>query len=111
MNHEKGFTFVELIVVITLISILGVMSVTFYGNFFNRSAVNNTIDGLINQMRKAQIYAMEGRQYGSWGVRSSGTQFILFQGNSYASRNNLYDETFSIFPTASVSAFNDVIFS
>ena len=111
MKNEKGFTFIELIVIMAIISALATASAVFYGKFFYQVAVQNTANGIVGQLRKAQVYAVESRQFSSWGVRNGTGQIILFQGNSYAGRNTAFDETFSIFPTTSVSGFTDVIFS
>lgn len=111
MRQDAGFSFIELIVIMAIVSILALASGVFYGRFYNRVAVQYTVNGIVDELRKAQIYAMQGRQYGNWGVHSGAAQITLFQGGTYAGRNSAFDENFSLFPTATVSGFPDIIFS
>ena len=107
----KGFTLIELLLVIAVVFIISFLSVPFYARFFTQNAVANTVDQLVGEIRKAQIYAVSGKQNGSWGVHFGSNQIVLFQGNSYASRNTAFDESFSVNSNVIVSGLSDVIFS
>lgn len=107
----KGFTFIELILVVALISIVTAMSAVFYTRFLTQNAVLNTVDQLVGQMHKAQIYAMSGRQGSNWGVNYSSSVIILYSGNSYLARNNVFDEKFSVNSNITVSGFSDINFN
>lgn len=108
---KKGFTLIELIIVIALISILGFLSTGFYSRFYNQNAVSTVTDELTQEFRKAQIYAMTGKQNGNWGVHNNITSIILFQGSAFAGRNTAFDETFSVNSNISISGLTDLIFS
>lgn len=107
----KGFTFIELILVVALISIVTAMSAVFYTRFLTQNAVLNTVDQLVGQMHKAQIYAMSGRQGSNWGVNYSSSVITLYSGNSYLARNNAFDEKFSVNSNITVSGFSDINFN
>lgn len=107
----KGFTFIELILVVALISIVTAMSAVFYTRFLTQNAVLNTVDQLVGQMHKAQIYAMSGRQGSNWGVNYSSSVITLYSGNSYLARNNVFDEKFSVNSNITVSGFSDLNFN
>lgn len=107
----KGFTFIELILVVALISIVTAMSAVFYTRFLTQNAVLNTVDQLVGQMHKAQIYAMSGRQGSNWGVNYSSSVITLYSGNSYLARNNVFDEKFSVNSNITVSGFSDINFN
>src|SRR6185437_9159266 len=103
MNYkESGFTFLELILVVAIMLTITLMSTAFYSRFFAQNAVLVTQDQLAGQLRKAQIYAMMGKNYtgsnGGWGVNINSGKIILYQGTSFTSRNSALDETFFISP-------------
>jgi len=110
-NEKYGFTLIELLLVISIVLIIGTFSVVFFSRFLTQNAVTNTQDQLIGSLRKAQIYAMMGRQNSNWGVRFGENIIALFSGNSYASRNTAFDETFSQNSNISISNFSEIVFT
>jgi prepilin-type N-terminal cleavage/methylation domain-containing protein len=107
---KKGFTLIELIIVIALISILGFLSTGFYSRFYNQNAVSTITDELTQEFRKAQIYAMMGKQNGNWGVHNNTTSIILFQGSTFVGRNTAFDETFTVNSNITITGLTDLIF-
>jgi prepilin-type N-terminal cleavage/methylation domain-containing protein len=111
ITFQRGFTFLELLIVVAIVGIVSLSSISFYSRFFTQNAVSNTVDQLTSEMRKAQSYAMSGKQNGDWGVRYASNQIILFQGSSYATRNAAFDEKFTTNTSVAVSGLSDIIFS
>lgn len=111
MKLQKGFSFLELLVVIAIILVLATSSTTFYTMFLSQSTLQNAVDGVVGQVRKAQVYAMVGRESSNWGIHNGLTQIILFKGSTYGGRDVTFDETFPINPPATISGFTDIIFS
>lgn len=109
--NQAGFTIIELLLVISIVTIIGTFSVVFFSRFLTQNAVANAQDQLIGELRKAQMYAMMGRQNGNWGVRFGSNKITLFQGNSYATRTTALDETFSENSNISISGFTEVVFT
>ena len=107
----KGFTLIELLLVIAIFLVLGSLSAVFFSRFLTQNAVANTQDQLAGELRKAQIYAMMGKQNGGWGVRFGSNTITLFQGNTYATRNSAFDETFTVNTNIAVSGFTEVDFT
>ena len=109
IRKSEGFTLIELLLVISIVLIIGTFSVVVFSRFLTQNAVANTQDQLIGQLRKAQIYAMMGKQNDSWGVRFGSNTITLFKGPSYALRNTAFDETFS--ENANISTnFTEIFF-
>jgi prepilin-type N-terminal cleavage/methylation domain-containing protein len=108
---KKGFTLIEMLLVIALFMILAGLSTPFYARFLTQNNVNNVVDQLSGQLRKAQIYAMMGRQNGAWGVTVNSGAIILFQGSSYATRNSAFDEKFLLNPNISITGLTEVVFA
>jgi Tfp pilus assembly protein FimT len=114
--NPKAFTSLELLIVIVLVAIIGLTSVPFLSRFFTQNATSDTYARLLGELRKAQTYAMMGKQNGPWGVfydTSGGAKkIILYQGNTYASHvNSAFDESFKLNPNVTVTGLNDINFS
>lgn len=111
VSLQKGFTLIELLLFVLLISILGILSTGFYARFYTQNSVTAVTDQLTQELRKAQGYAMAGKQGGSWGVHNGTNQLTMFQGGTYVGRNMAFDETFPINGNITVTGFTDEIFS
>jgi prepilin-type N-terminal cleavage/methylation domain-containing protein len=110
-NRQNGFTVIELLIVIALVVIIAGMSVSFYSRFLTQNAVANTVDQLVGELRKAQLYSMMGRQNGTWGVAYNSNKITLFQGNTFATRNTAFDELFNINTNISITGFSELTFT
>ncbi|HZE87879.1 MAG TPA: prepilin-type N-terminal cleavage/methylation domain-containing protein [Methylomirabilota bacterium] len=108
---QYGFTLIELMVVMSLIASLGFLSTGFYARFYSQNNVANVVDQLTGELHKAQIYSMIGKQKEAWGVHNGATQIVLFQGNTYATRNSALDEQFTVNNIIVISGFTDIIFT
>ena len=106
MKAGSGFSLIELILVVAIVLTLGVLSSVFYSRFLNQNSVANVSDQFASQLRKAQTYAMAGKQNTSWGVKYATGTITLF-----ASSSNAFDETFSVNTNIAVGGFSQVIFS
>lgn len=107
----KGFTFIELILVISLMLLLGTMATAFTARFLTQNAVENTTDQLVNDFRKAQLNAMMGKQDSNWGINYGSNLITLYKGTSYAARTAAFDEKFNTYASISITGFSDMNFS
>jgi prepilin-type N-terminal cleavage/methylation domain-containing protein len=106
MKKEKGFTLIELLLVIAIILMLGASSAVFYSRFINQNSVSNISDDITEEMHKAQIYAMMGKNNSNWGVKLVGSTLTLF-----SSASSAFDENFSIASAISISGLTTVNFT
>jgi len=105
----RGFSFIEVILVVSIVAIMSLMGTVFYSRFLTQNAVANATDHMISQLRKAQIYSMEGKQSGgNWGVNHTVSpkqlQFFL-QGNT------AFNENYSINSNITISPVFNVLFT
>lgn len=107
----KGFTIIELILVVAIMLTLSVMAPVFYSRFLLQNAVANTVDQFTGSFRKAQTYSMMGKQGSAWSVNYSSNAITLYKGTSFASRDSSFDEKFSVNSSVSVSGITDVSFA
>lgn len=86
---EKGFTLIELIVVlgITLL-IFGFITINM-ASFQQKTSINTSIDKLISEIKNQQTKAMTGAEANgsgnSYGIYYQPDRYILFTGSSYSS--------------------------
>jgi len=109
--NNRGFSLIEVVIVMTIMLLVGVSSSSFYARFLTQNSVDNLSDQIAAQVRKAQLYAELGRFDGPWGVATRSGNLVLFKGTSYAARNAALDEKFTLNPAISINGFTDVVFS
>ncbi|MBI2337950.1 prepilin-type N-terminal cleavage/methylation domain-containing protein [Candidatus Daviesbacteria bacterium] len=107
----RGFTLIELILVVAIISFIALLSSPFYSRFLLQNAVDNTKDQLVGSLRKAQTYSMMGKRGSAWSVNFSTNTITLYKGTSFASRDASFDEKFSVNPNVSVAGITDISFA
>lgn len=114
MNYEprtKGLTIIELLLVVAIMLIIAVVSTPFYSRFFISNDVINVNNQLVGSLKKAQIYAIAGKQNGNWGVNYSNNYITVFQGTSYLLRNQALDEKFSVNSGITINNLSTIIFT
>jgi Tfp pilus assembly protein FimT len=66
MRTRRGFTLIELTVIVVITTILTSIGMAAYNNFLKRQAVDQAAKELISNLKKAQNYAVIGKKnYGS----------------------------------------------
>lgn len=106
-----GFTLIEVMLSVAIITILALLASPFYGRFIFSQEVPVVRDELGGSFAKAQLYSMTGKQAASWGVAADGQRIVLFQGNSFASRDQAFDEVFVLHPRVTLSGLDEVVFA
>jgi len=80
----KGFTFLELTLVIALISILTAVATPFMSSFLLRGNGRVASDRIVSEIYKAESYTINSKSIGgnvTWGVCLTGQIFRLFNGS------------------------------
>lgn len=69
-NSKKGagFTFIEILVAVTVLILLAVLAVPFYLNFYHFQQLDSTANEIIQTLRKAQAESLAGKDNSNWGV-------------------------------------------
>lgn len=75
----RGFSLIELLLVIAIIAVVAVTTVPFLSNFYLRTNLDTTRDVLVSSIRKAQSYAMDGKDGAAWGICLSGSSIRVFE--------------------------------
>jgi len=120
-TRSAGFTLIELIISVAIISMMAVFVLSINANFLTNLNLDTKADELIGTLRLSQNRAVTGNGNSDWGVHidnpsDSVHSFTLFKGTTYASRDILYDIATQLpsgytFSTVSLSGSGaDVIF-
>jgi prepilin-type N-terminal cleavage/methylation domain-containing protein len=110
MSNQKGFTLVELLLVLAIFTILFAIVGTISLNSLPSTQLNTQVDQLESMLRKAQARSVSRHADSLWGVHLTSANATLFAGSSYAGRDAAYDEGM-VFPSGIIgSGLTDVIF-
>lgn len=108
---EKGFTLLEILLVIGIISILLVFIVPVSLDFYKSQQLETQTQSVIQTLRRAQSKAMSVELDSSFGVYIGVSNYTLFKGNSYLSRDAQYDEIFDLPELINLTGLSEVVFS
>jgi prepilin-type N-terminal cleavage/methylation domain-containing protein len=93
MSDQRGFSLVEMLLSVSIITLLGGLSLPLYAGFVNRNDLDLTAQNLASAMRRAQSFARAAKNDSGWGVEVTTGAIVIFKGTSYAGRDTAFDET------------------
>lgn len=97
---QKGFTLVEIILAVALLTVLAVMATPHLLTFKKNLDLGNNASELVEILRLAQNRAVGSNYYSQYGVLVDNNlvpnKFILFKGASYAGRDVSFDEAHNL---------------
>ena len=67
-KHSKGFTLIEVLLVIAILSVVGALGAGFYRNFSKGVTLHATTKNVIFDLRNARSKAMIGEDGVRWGI-------------------------------------------
>jgi prepilin-type N-terminal cleavage/methylation domain-containing protein len=106
-----GFTLIEILIVISLISTLTFFFVSIGLNFYRSQQLENQAQTILQILRRAQVKTMSVELDSSFGVYLTNDNYTLFKGDSYLNnRDPQYDEVFDLPEIINVSGLNEVVF-
>lgn len=109
--NQRGFTLLEVLLSVAIMGLLTGLSLPVYQSFANKNNLDITSQQMVAMLRRAQSYARANKNDSVWGVEVQSTSATLFQGTSFASRVQSYDETLALPATVTPSGITEVQFS
>ncbi|OGM74825.1 hypothetical protein A2191_02875 [Candidatus Woesebacteria bacterium RIFOXYA1_FULL_38_9] len=76
MKINAGITLIELLLVIAIVALLGAAATPFLSSFVLRTNFDATGQKVVSSIRKAQGYAMDGKQSQVWGCVNLAIIFV-----------------------------------
>jgi four helix bundle protein len=108
-SYLKGVSLIELLLVVAILLIIFIPVGALGSGFLARIDLDNASAEIASFLRTSQINAMASKGASRWGVNVSGSDITLFVGDSYASRDQTYDQVSKLSSRVSVTAF-EVVF-
>jgi len=110
-NKKKAFTLVETLFVIGIFSILVIFTLPLSLDFYKKYQLNVYTEELIQALRRVQLKSMSIEQDSKFGIYLTEKNYVLFRGNSYATRETQYDETFDLPQAINSSGLSEIVFT
>lgn len=108
LSKKNGVTLIELLLVIALIALIGATATPFLSRFVLQTNHDTAIDNLVGSIRKAQEYAMDGKDNETWGVCLSSGNIRLYSGSC---GSPTFQEEFDVASSISISNLSDTTFN
>lgn len=106
----KGFTLIEILITLAIILSLAGTGFIFGLQQYRFYVLQYETDNIISMLRSARSRAMNNINDSNHGVYLNGNDYIVFQGNSYDSRNTAYDETLQKSPIINITGQTEIVF-
>ncbi len=111
LKGEGGFTFVEVIVSLTIFVILISLTAPVTLNFYRSRSLISERDNTVGLLRRARNLALANKNQVGHGLYLGATSTVIFEGNSYASRNQEFDEIFKRENSVAAAGATEIVFS
>lgn len=107
----KGFTLVELVIVIAIISLISVITITGYYIWKTQNELDIAQILIVNSFKRAQLMAESVSNDSGWGINLQTGKATVFEGDTYLTRNTSSDINIDLPQSISYSGLNEVVFS
>ncbi len=108
---QHGFTLVELLLSVAIMTMLIGLSLPVYETFVRRNDLDLTAQNIAGAIRRAETYARGAKNDSTWGIEFLSSGVTIFKGSTYSTRDTSYDETVSLPGSVSISGDSEMIFS
>ncbi len=111
MPSASGFTIIEMLLVVAIMSVLTAVSAPLYLNLSNSNQLDAATNLIVQDLYQAQTHSRNQSQDSGWGVAVNGQVITLFSGTSYASRNVANDVNYTVPTAITLSGSSQVVYS
>ncbi len=110
MMTKKGFTMIELMLIVGILVIIFSMGAPITFEFYQNYQLQSEENKFISFLETARNASMTNLNQLPHGVYRDDDNYIIFEGNSFAARNQIQDQNFPRAKTISVSGPSEIIF-
>ncbi len=106
---RRGFALLEILLVVSILGMLGGVSIPMYRDFQIRSDLDSSTEQVTQGLARARLKAQAGEMDSSWGFYIPAG--ILFKGETYETRDATYDEAFPMPSTITSTGPTEITYS
>jgi len=108
---SAGFTLVEVLLSVVIITMLTGLSLPLYESFVRRNDLDLTTQSIAAMIRRAETYSRGAKSDTAWGVEFQASGVTLFKGTSFSGRDTNYDETVAIPASVTPTGLSELTFT
>jgi prepilin-type N-terminal cleavage/methylation domain-containing protein len=105
-----GFTLVEVLLTIALMSIIAFMTIPVMQSFQVKNDFHIARNSIVQSLRRASLLASASQDDSTWGVFVQTGQVIVFKGASFGARDTAYDEVVLLSSSITYSGLTEIVF-
>lgn len=109
-NCHTGFTLIEILIVIGIFAILAGLGLFLGFDVYTSNALRSERNTLLSVLEKTRSRAMNNMNESGHGLYITSSEYIMYRGSSYASRNPSYDENIQANPAIAHTGLQEVSF-
>ena len=98
-SKNKGFTTLEIMLVVALITIIASATVGIYFSAKRRSDLDVATNVTVQYLRRAQTFSQSGKEDSQWSIYITSDEVLLYKGDDYDLRDINFDENY-MFPAS-----------
>lgn len=83
LGNNKGFTLMEVLMVIAIFTIIASITFYFFGGFNKREVLEKDVNSLTALVRNARLLSVASKNASPFGIHLESDKAVLFEGNSY----------------------------
>ncbi len=106
-NQNKGFTFIEMLITISMTVAIFTLAIPIYSNLSISSQLNENASLLVQNLRITREKSINRFNNSSYGIKLQTNRYIIYQGDSYSTRDDTYDRVVDF--GSVVSASSDLV--
>ncbi len=112
LQRRRGFTLIEVMMTMGVLGMATSLSVPMYRQYMLRNDLEIGTQNIAQGIERAKYLSQVAMNDSSWGFSTDSLpgRGVLFMGDSYATRNPLFDELYSLPQTLTVSGLTEVSF-
>ncbi|OGG43916.1 hypothetical protein A3G50_02805 [Candidatus Jorgensenbacteria bacterium RIFCSPLOWO2_12_FULL_42_11] len=108
---QKGFTILELMLVVGMLIVIFSLGFPIAFDFYKNYQLRAEGDKFISLLETTRNSSMINLNQLPHGIYRDNDNFVIFEGNSFAARNQSQDQNFPRAKTISVAGPNEIIFN
>jgi len=105
-----GFTLIEVLLSVALLAVLAGFSLPVYRALQVRNDLDIATNTVVQSLYRAQVLSQAVSSDASWGVYVGVGEIVIFQGDSYVTRDDIWDEVFDLPTDITPSGLAAVVF-